>query len=45
MHDAQKTAVLVIFALKFEYQRAPGLSNSDSSCMSALEVVQTDVCA
>ncbi len=45
MHDAKKMAVLIMCALKFEYQLTHGLGNSDSSSIFAQEVVRTDVCA
>jgi hypothetical protein len=49
MHDTQTVAVLVMCALKFEYQLVLGLGNSDSSsessCTLAQEVMQTHVCA
>jgi hypothetical protein len=45
MHDENKMAVLIMLALEFEIQLAPGLGNSDSKPTSAQEVMQTDVCS
>ncbi len=43
MHDKQTVAVLVMYALEFEYQLA--LGHSDSNSTLAQDVMQTHVCA
>jgi hypothetical protein len=45
MQNVQKMTLMIMCALQFEYQLAPGLGNSYSSSTSAQEVVQADVCA